>query len=243
MFGHVFKFSRSPRPARPEPTATPAGPYRSAAVNDSYHALFCDDARLFSPRPGERFMPWHALLGNRAASPAAVRGLALDPRTSPTVRALAWHWLRQHSHGVPRAQLNGLVVETGHADGLDTLAVYADGSVRHIEPNGTPAGLNTHDIHLQFAAVRAVALAQSMLRTLPSPSRRRADVPSAGSVRLSFVASDGLYVDEGPLSLMVHEPMAGRVLRQVDDLRQLALAAWRQHQPPKLVDMVMPRAA
>jgi len=211
MFGQVFKVTRSPRPPATTSAARP-GPYRSAEANDNYHALFCDDARFYSPRTGERFMAWHAVLGNSSASPAAVRGLALDPRTPSTARALAWHWMRLRSHGVPPQQLNGLVVETVHAQGLDTLAVYADGSVRYIEPGGTLACLEAQDIQLQFAAVRATALAQSMLRTLPRSSGRQPAPVLPGSVRLSFVASDGLHVDEGPISLMVEERLAGRVI-------------------------------
>jgi len=242
MFGQIFKVRRSPRPAGAAAAAR-SNPYRSAQTNDSYHALFCDDAKFYSPRTGERFMAWHAVLGNSNASPAAVRALALDPRAPSAARALAWHWLRLRSHGVPPQQLNGLVVETGHAQGLDTLAVYADGSVRHFEPTGALVCVQAQDMQMQFAAMRATALAQSMLRTLPRAWGRQAAPVTPGSVRLSFVASDGLYVDEGPLSLMVHERLAGRVIGQVDDLRQLVRAVRRHPRARQLADETMAQAA
>ena len=188
-------------------------------------------------------MSWHAVLGNSNSSPAAVRALALNPRAPSTVRAVAWLWLRLRSHGVPPQQLNGLVVEIGHAQGLDTLAVYADGSVRHFEPGGALVCLEAQDMQLQSAAMRATALAQSMLRTLPRASGRQTAPVLPGSVRLSFVASDGLYVDEGPLSLMVHERLAGRVIGQVDDVRQLIRSARRHPRMRRLADEILPQAA
>jgi hypothetical protein len=242
MFGQVFKVTRNPHPVGTA-AAVRFNPYHGAETNDSYHALFCDDARFYSPRIGERFMSWHAVLCNNNSSPAAVRAVAIDPRAPSTARALAWHWLRRRSHGVPPDQLNGLVVETSHARGLDTLAVYADGSVRYFEPGGTVVCMQAQDTQLQFAAMRAAAVAQTMLRTLPRASGRLAAPVPQGNVRLSFVASDGVHVDEGPLSLMVHERLAGRVLEQVDDLRQLVRAAPRHLRVGRLVDVVLPHAA
>jgi hypothetical protein len=242
MFGQVFKVARNPRAAGTTAAAM-FNPYHGTETNDSYHALFCDDARFYSPRIGERFMSWHAVLCNSNSSPTAVRALALDPRAPSIARALAWHWLRLRSHGVPTYRLNGLVVETGHARGLDTLAVYADGAVRYFEPGGAVVCSQAQDTQLQFAAMHATAVAQSMLRTLPRASGRLAAPVPQGNVRLSFVASDGVHVDEGPLSLMVHERLAGRVLEQVDDLRQLVQAAPRHLRVGRLVDVVLPHAA
>jgi len=218
-------------------------PYGSAAVNQFYNGLFCDDLRPFGPKADEVPAHWQSVLFGRASTAQAVRALAMDHQAPGHVRALACHWLRARGHAVPRQLLHGVVIELELSAGLDVLAVFSDGTIRHINHAGEPVACDAAAIHLQFAALRLLAQAQSVLRRLAPCTKPRAAAPARGSVRLSFLASDGLYCDEGPMSLMRHEPRAGRLIRQADELRQLALEQTPGRRPVRLNDVVTARAA
>lgn len=220
--------------------ASPAlpAPYRSSAVNQFYNRLFCDTTTDLAPKACEMPATWHSTLGEEPATPEAVRVLALDPSAPGQTRALAWQWLRTRGHPVPRRRMQGVVIETWRAGGLDVLAAYAEGTVRHINDEGEPVACDAADVQLRCAAAHLLAHASRVLLGLTRSSSSRAGPPAQGHVRFSIVAADGLYVDDGPLSLMRHEPLAGRLIRDADELRRLMALAADGRRPLRLHDAV-----
>jgi hypothetical protein len=118
------------------PPAKVAGPYAQSEINFIYQLLFCDDRRLFEPQPGMQPAPWHNILFAIQPDPAAVRSLAEDSDQESRVRILAYNWLRQNRHEVPKKELFGVVAEVPLEAGLDVLAAYADGRIRYINQTG-----------------------------------------------------------------------------------------------------------
>src|SRR6185436_9745516 len=81
---------------------------------------------------------------NAVRAPALPQDLGYRPYASGAVNQLYNSLfcrdpgLRLTGQGVAPPQLHGVIVETHLATGLDVLAVFADGTVRYIEPSGEP---------------------------------------------------------------------------------------------------------
>jgi hypothetical protein len=64
--------------------------------------LFCDDPAAFRPHPNKQPAPWQSILFASDPDPFAIRGLAEDPAQESRVRILAYNWLREMHHEVPK---------------------------------------------------------------------------------------------------------------------------------------------
>jgi hypothetical protein len=53
----------------------------------------------------------------------------------------------------------------------------------------------------------------------------RRSPPQRGNIRLTFLASDGLYFGEGPMSVMQREAMAAPVIQKATELLQGVVAS------------------
>src|SRR5690242_14080880 len=110
-------------------------PYGNDAADFMYNLLFCDDPALFARGADDPATPFPAILSENPDA-ARIAAIANDTTQEGRVRALAFNWLRQHGHDVPRRVLLGAIVEVPLDGGLDTLAAFADGSVRYINQTG-----------------------------------------------------------------------------------------------------------
>ncbi len=202
------------QPSMVQASAAPAahpGPYPQPALNRLYDMLFCDRPEAFAPLPGQPPAPWQALLYGASPRPIAIRALAEDSRQEPRVRALAFDWLRRHSHEVPARRLLGVVLEVPLEGGLDALAVYLDGSVRYLNHAAAPALFEGPVPSLQPHVQRVLSAAQAIVDRIGPTDQPRRPAPRE-NVRLNFLVSDGLYFGEGPMQTLQRDPMAGPLI-------------------------------
>jgi hypothetical protein len=189
-------------------------PYQQPASNLLYNLLFGDDPHAFMPRHGIAPAPWHAVLFGNPLDLKAVRTLAEDATTESRARSLAYALLRKNKQPVPAKVLLGVVLEVPMREGLDTVAVFADAGVRYINHTGKVTMVEGETATLGPIVIRLLAAAQAVVaRTAPWDQPRKAP-PANGSVRLSFLVSDGMYLGEGPALSMEHDPFAGPVIQQ-----------------------------
>jgi hypothetical protein len=141
-----------------------------------------------------------------------VERIARDESEETRLRILAFNYLRSRNATVPARQVLGVVVEVPLDGGLDTLAVFVDGRMRYINHSekvaifeATPPTMEDERKRLMRASVDAVA-------KIGPWNRPRLPPPVAGNVRLTFLASDGLYFGEGPFSAIQRDPIGGPVL-------------------------------
>src|SRR4051812_28139817 len=106
-------------------------PYRDDAANGMYNLLFCDEPALFAPRGGGPQGVLATVLAERPDR-VALESIANDQDMESRIRMLAFNRLGAMKVEVPSKQLLGVIVEVPLDDGLDTLAVFADGRIRYI---------------------------------------------------------------------------------------------------------------
>jgi hypothetical protein len=201
-------------------TTPPYAPYADEAPNALYNLLFCDLVDAFRPSRDHEPAPWQRTLFRDPPDPAAWIALASDEAGDSRVRALACARLRATGHAVPARLLLGVVVEVGLDPGLDALAAYRDGGVRYLHHSGRMSIVEGPDTPLQ-PAVDALLAASAMLVQRLEPSRvPRRPPPARGSLRVTFIASEGTYWGEGPLAAMSADPMAAPVVDRATRLLQ-----------------------
>lgn len=161
-------------------------PYGMAKVNNIYNMLFCDDPALFKDQNGqERF--------GAGAQAGDVRKIAEDENEESRVRALAYNWLRARKESVPPGKLLGVIFEVPIDNGLDTLAVYADGRVRYINHTGVMSIFEGTPPEIAAGGKAIVASAATVVGSFKPSDKDRAP-PLTVEVRVTLLTSDGLYV-------------------------------------------------
>ena len=180
----------------------PYAPYRDPAANDAYNRLFGDT--------GEDALP-HEL--------AALQTLAADENAEGTERYLAYARLRRLKVPVPPRALLGVIVELPGEGGLSVLAGYSHGTVRVLQP-ARPAALIVGMEHVTRKVRQLFAAARPAITHIGpwARDRRRLPPPAQGTVRLSFLLSDGWYFGEGPRATMEQGEMGGPIIHAALDL-------------------------
>lgn len=142
---------------------------------------------------------WHrlALAAAQAGggkTPAAVRTLRnlLDGARESRIRLWAWTALRRLGAEPPpevASAVEGAVVEVGVAGGVETLAVYADGTARCLLPTGDRFIWDRPDDRLKPACDAVLAGAAAVVGV--TGSGRLPGEPRAGAARMTLLVPSG----------------------------------------------------
>jgi len=193
-------------------------PYQQPEANTIYNLLFCDEPSLFAAREGETPTPWQSTLFDTQAQPEQVRAIAENASEESRIRALAYHWLREHKAPVTAGVVLGVIVEVPLDDGLDVLAAYSDGRVRYINQSGKIAIFEGGAPQVEALAKDLVSASTAAVRQIGPWEADRLAPPAKGDLRITFLVSDGLYFGEGPFEAMQSDPMAGPIVQKATQL-------------------------
>jgi hypothetical protein len=202
----------------------PDGPYRDAATNRIYELLFADDVELYRDTTKEPYSyPFDILLDT---SPMAfdLQKIIADECTEPRIKALAYRLQRNTGHTPANKELLAVIVEVGLDEGLDVLACYANGTARYINYTGKLLVWEMPDDPEGKALTDDLfAKSREILMHIGPWNKPRRPHPSKGSVRISFIVSDGLYFGEGPINIMFKGSMAGPALNTATGLMRYVI--------------------
>jgi hypothetical protein len=197
-------------PPAPPPASGGFAPYKNDAFNHIYNLLFCDKRELFRGPKVKEEGPWIVLADDAPAD--ALRAVAEDELQESRLRVLAYNRLREKGESVPTKKLLGVVVEVGLEDGLDVLAAYADGRARYINQVESMSVFETAPPEIAAKIPPLLAAAQQVVDQIGPWDKERLAPPHRGTIRLSFLVSDGLYFGQGPLEEFQRDPKAGPVI-------------------------------
>lgn len=192
-------------------------PYERADLDLIYNLLFCDDRELFRPKGGEPGGPLGVVLAARP-SVEDLRRVARDETIESRIRALAFERLREAKAPVPARILLGVVVEYPLEQGLDVLGVFQDGRVRYINQTGKLAVFEALPASLRGKHQTLIKASGAAIGRIGPWDEARLPPPGPGLVRLTFLASDGLYFGEGPPAAISQDAIGGPVLRAATEL-------------------------
>jgi len=187
-------------------------PYGNDAANFMYNLLFCDDTALWARGATDNPGTPVAMILSDTPDAARIDAIANDATLESRERALAFNWLRQHGHTVPRRLLLGTIVEVPLERGLDTLAAFGDGRVRYINQTGGMSIFEGVVAAIQPAVRALLTVSQAVVDKIGPWDKPRLPAPKAGNVRLTFLVSDGLYFGEGKFADLSRDGLGGPVI-------------------------------
>ena len=198
-------------------------PYAEYHVNFLYNLLFCDDLALFKNKEAAASgSPWSIILADNP-DVESLQMLAEDGTNEGRVRALAYGRLRAVGAHIAPKRILGVIVEVPQPKGLDVLAAFSEGGVRYLNQSGKVAIFEGGGHPLETLARELVAAAQPLVNRIGPWDKSRRPPPSPGSVRITFLVSDGLYFGEGPFVVLQRDPMAGPILAKAALLLEKAV--------------------
>lgn len=195
-------------------------PYHEMQNNIVYNALFCDSEGLVKPKDAASAQPWQKALFAASPDVGAVRAVAEDAKQSSCVRLFAYKWLREHSQLVPFKQLLGVVLEVPVDEGLDTLVAYDDGHVRYISHADKLSVVDMPNGAILNQAKVLFISSNKLMARIGVWNKKRLPAPAKGKVRMSFLATDGLYFGEGSFAAIQKDADAAQVVKDGTALLQ-----------------------
>lgn len=187
-------------------------PYADDAANTIYNLLFADTPDQFN-KDG-----WQPALFAATLDEPAVRAIATDESAESRVRLLACNRLRRDGVEVPPRLLLGVIAEVPLEQGLDTLGAYADGRVRYINQAGGMVVIEDEIAAIAVPVRNLFDASQTLLDQIGPWTSDRLPAPSVRRVRLTFLASDGLYFGEGDMADLVRDRLGAPVFNAAANL-------------------------
>ncbi len=210
-------------------------PYGDSKCDQAYNQLFCDKVNAYrrefagsaqtrSAQTGSAQAgsagPWSTLI-NSEPYLAGLRAIAENPEEGSRARLLASFRLRELQQPPVPKELLGVVVEVRLSEGLDVLAAYRDGTVRYIHHRGAIFVFEPAPLEWQPTLLRILSAAQAAVDRIGPWQPPRVAPPTEGMVRMSFLASDGLYFGQGLLTVMAKDELAGPIITAGTELLKL----------------------
>jgi hypothetical protein len=199
------------------PPSITSRPYADDATNTIYELLFCDQISLY--KSDSSAYPWSILFA-AAPNQEDLEKIVFDDHVETRIKILAYHLMQSHGMPVAEKELLGVIVEVGLDEGLDVLAAYQDGTARYINYTGKMIIWDAPDkVSGEITAQLFRDSLNIVHRICPWTNPRRPH-PATGTVRISFLVSDGLYFGEGPVNVLFNDALAAPALSSATALMQ-----------------------
>ncbi|HEY4286574.1 MAG TPA: hypothetical protein VGN00_05700 [Puia sp.] len=147
-----------------------------------------------------------------------MQNIIADSDSDPRVKALAYNRLLAGGHKPEKKELFAIIVEVGLDGGLDVLASFNDGTARYINQTGKILIWETTDKASKELTEKLFSEGRQVISQIGPWDKPRRPYPGKGTVRVTFLVSDGLYFGEGPMNVLFSDPMAGPVLNTAAEL-------------------------
>jgi hypothetical protein len=204
----LFNFFKKP----PSANEFIAGPYADSAINLVYHLLFCDNIELYKTNtPVPLTYPFDILYAETSDA-TNLQKIIDDNESDPRVKILACNRLLASGRKPGKKELFAVIVEIGLDNGLDVLASFNNGTARYINQMSKLLIWETTDEMSNQLTEDLFAKSRQIVEQIGPWDQPRRPHPAKGSVRISFLVSDGLYFGEAPVDVLFSDPLASPAL-------------------------------
>ena len=197
-----------------------SSPYPDDATNTIYELLFCDNINLYkSDASRSPDYPWNILFAT-APDPIGLQKIVFDDQMESRIKLLAYDAMRRHGLPIEEKELLGVIVEVGLDEGLDILASYQDGTARYINYTGKMILWDAPDKLSAEITAQIFRDSLNIVHRIGPWTNPRRPHPATGTVRISFLVSDGLYFGEGPINVLFNDALAAPALASATAMMQ-----------------------
>lgn len=168
-------------------------------------------------------------LGQDAEAGSLLQMILNAPELESRHYLQAWHFLRQGGMTLDfPVELYGMVVEVAMEEGLDLLAIYADGSARYYNYSGSGIVWDMPDEEVGRKINAILEQGRKILQHIGPWEGDRPPAPATGKARINLLTSHGLYFGEAPQMALFNDPLAGPTMYAMLDMMQTLM---RRTQP------------
>lgn len=195
-----------------------AMPYKSESSNRIYNMLFCDNNELF--RPDKKFIsvyPWNILFSMETDT-SELKKIVEDIKIESRIKLLACNKLLLLGIMPENKELLGVIIEVGLAEGLDVLAAYRDGTARYINYSEKMVFWESPSSDSNKIIDNLFKESEIVLKQIGPWDKERLRFPAKGTVRISFLVSDGLYFGQGSVDNFFNEKLSASILKYGNEL-------------------------
>lgn len=190
----------------------------NGAANQIYELLFCDNIELYKNNHATPAnYPWNILFADKADL-SELKKIIADQNSESRVKILAYNRLRQIGEKIDKKELLGVIAEVGFDRGLDVLAAFGDGTARYINQSGKMIIWETVTKESTALINNLFEKSYNVVSKIGPWHEKRRPQPKTGTVRITFLVSDGLYFGEGPTNVLFSDAMAGPALASAAEL-------------------------
>lgn len=214
MFGKLF--GRGSNSANSGPVYRP---YKSDSANHLYNLQFCDNLALLNKSDASDDPLSVIMAGTEDRETLERIGNDLD--ADSRVRMLAFNRLRAMNISVPRKRLLGTIIEVPQQRGLDVLSIFIDGRLRYINQSEKFSIFEATPPELAGKVDEILRASQFVVNRYGPWDKPRRPPPKGDLTRMSFLASDGLYLGEGRFDDLMQDRFAAPVMRAASELVNL----------------------
>ncbi|ACC98425.1 hypothetical protein Emin_0870 [Elusimicrobium minutum Pei191] len=177
-------------------------------IKEIYESLFCDDFAIYKKM--ENIYPD---IFSSNPDMGVLAKIATDNKIESRIRVLAYRKLTT-LHIVPHNRdILGVIFEYHMPQGLDTLAVYADGSARYINYSGKL--LFWEGVSPSYDVTNIFKEAEIIAAKIGPWKEKRLPPPPKGNIRLSFLVNGEIYFGQGPSDAMYNEPLLQNIIKHL----------------------------
>jgi hypothetical protein len=193
-----------------------------APANDIRETLFGDLPLSYWGANKPAAEPWASFARAKALTESGddpeAAGALLEIVRTPGLESRhylqAHHFIRQLGYRLQgEKELLGVVVEVAMPEGLDLLAVYEDYTARYYNYSGTGAVWERPNAFLDEEISQVLQAGQAIMERIGPWAGPRPDAPQEGNARINLLTSDGLHFGEGPMHLLMKDPLGGALLK------------------------------
>lgn len=196
-------------------------PYTDSAVNLIYNLLFCDDLNLYKQHTTEPYTYPFDVLFSANSSTTELQKIIDDTNSDPRAKVLACNRQLASGHKPVKKELFAVIVEVGMEEGLDVLASFNNGTARYINYTGKLlVWETTDDQEANQITQQLFDNSVTIVNQIGPWDKPKRPSLTSGTVRITFLVSDGLYFGEGPINVLFNNPMASPVLASATELMQ-----------------------
>jgi hypothetical protein len=194
-------------------------PYKDIGTNLIYNLLFCDDLELYKANHQPPITYPFDVLFSETSSVADLQRIIDDRDADPRVRILAYNRQLSKGHKAEKKELLAVIVEVGLTDGLDVLASFDNGTARYINQTGKMLiWETTTDGEGNRLTKDLFTKSKDIIKQIGPWDQPRRAHPGKGTVRITFLVSDGLYFGEGPIDILFNDALASPALTSATEL-------------------------
>jgi len=177
--------------------------------NGLYNSLFADNPNDFTKMKEHQAISW--IYQNRRPTIEELERIANDDSVESRIKFLSLYTALKHGLKVEKKYYLGTILEVPMDGGYDILAFYTDRTARYYNYSGKAIVYEGGRGSVDSTIEKANSIAIQVCNALSPWEKERLPRPKGDVIRISFLASDGLYFGNSSIKTIGNDQMASAI--------------------------------